>query len=185
MLEFHQTAAGFAGHRRDREAASEHQELRPGRRGTHHSGFWLRGERRIILMRTRTLPTADLEKMGELQQEDGRDLGLALADAGLGEGIDLVIEQAVKCGESVRLSRVNRLKYHLGCITAAAFGAAMKAESQYRYDGDPRVQEMARRRGIFWRGVGGASMAARQRLALALAKCRRSRRLNSSKGGLK
>ncbi len=136
-------------------------------------------------MRTTTIPTADLEKIGELHQEDGRDLGRALTEAGLGEGIDLVIEQAVKCRESVRLSRVNRLKYHLGCITAAAFGAAMKAEAQYRYDGDPRVQELARRRGIFWRGVGGASMAARQRLAVALSKYPGRKRLNSSKGNLK
>ena len=136
-------------------------------------------------MRRRTIPTVGLEKSEELNEVDGRDLGAALAEAGLDDGIELVIQQAVKCRESVRLSRVNRLRYHLGCITAAAFGAAMKAESQYRYDGDPRVQELARRRGIFWRGVGGASMAARQRLALALAKCRRSRRLNSSNGDLK
>ncbi len=136
-------------------------------------------------MRESNLAAVGLEKCGERNGEDGPDLGIALAHAGLDEGLDLVIEQAVRCRESVRLKRVNRLKYHLGCITAAAFGAAMKAESQYRYDEDPRVQELARRRGIFWRGVGGASMAARQRLALALVKYPWKARLNSANGTLK
>ncbi len=136
-------------------------------------------------MQSRRITNAALEKTGGLQQEESSDLGAALAEAGLDDGLDLVIRQAVWCRESLRLCRVNRLKYHLGCITAAAFGAAMRAEAQYRYDPDPRLQELARRRGIFWRGVGGASMAARQKLSLALFKCRRKHPLNCSKGTLK